>query len=349
MRILEAFGEPIAYGGEENFVASVLKAMDLHGSKVEMLTPYTCENESIRTSVPVHELKLSFAPGQSRKSVKAPIREFLQREKFDVIHIHSGSTSMLAIYAELAAEAGIGRIIVHAHCAGNPNLKHSLALALNSRAISKYPTHHLACSEAAAKWMFPSGVKSQVVRNGIETARFAYDEALRVKTRAELGISNEKVIGFVGRLCKEKNPAFLLDVAEMTGSALLYVGEGELREELAKQAKSRNIKAIFTGAVTDVEKYYQAMDVFALPSQFEGFSLVTLEAQASGLHCIVSDVVSEDLNVTGLVHYLPVSEASLWAGVVTRETERINRSEELANNGLDIKDVAEQIGRIYFE
>lgn len=352
MRILEAFGEPIEFGGEEMFVTSFLEAMNIRNAEIELFTPYTCSNVNIRRSYKVRALGLPFVAGRSRNNLKEPIREFLATNKYDIIHIHSGSMSMLAIYAQLAAEAGIEKIIVHAHCAGIPNLKHTIARLLTGRALRKYPTSYLACSAKASQWMFPAEIQDrvQVMKNGIDTLRFAYDEGLRVKIRAELGVSDALLIGFVGRLCEEKNPEFLLDIAAQNGATLLYVGDGELKDSLETSAESRGIKAIFTGAVADVERYYQAMDCFVLPSRFEGFSLVTLEAQASGLPCIVSDAVSEEINVTSLVERLKPDDPVRWAKAVAEAAKyRSSRAEELANKGFDIKDVASRIERIYFE
>lgn len=360
MRILEAFGEPVSFGGEENFAVSMLAAMELKGATVDFLTPYYCENPQITELVEslggnVHVLNLPFAPGKTRKDADAPIRDFLQKEKYDVIHIHSGSTSMLAIYAEAAKASCVEKIIVHAHCAGIPNIKHTIAKTFTASALCRYPDVYLACSKAAADWMFPAKVSrsAQVVRNGIESRRFALDEEVRADRRASLGIRDEKVIGFVGRLCKEKNPAFVLDIVKSLGEGYraLYIGDGECRGELEEEAKKLGIRADFTGAVSNVEDYYQAMDCLVLPSSYEGFSLVTVEAQTSGLPVIVTEAVSKDAAVTELVKFMPCLDAGAWAKTIAAalNKKRRDRTSEIIDGGLDIETVAERIGKIYFE
>ena len=132
MRILESFGEPIADGGQETFVFSVLEKMDLSGLEIDCLTAYDCRSKRYRTLVEekggkIYSLHLPFAPGKSRNNIARPFRAFLKKHSYDIVHIHSGSISVLAIMASVADKAGVKKVIVHSHATGDKDsLKHKI-------------------------------------------------------------------------------------------------------------------------------------------------------------------------------------------------------------------------------
>ena len=149
--------------------------------------------------------------------------------------------------------------------------------------------------------MFPRHVVAEhgytVVPNAIDAERFAFSPEDRQRLRNRLGFSDDTyVLGNVGRLHPQKNQAFLLSVLEQMREAraktcLLLVGDGPIRENLLQQARERDLEeeVVFVGAVANTAPYYAAMDCFVFPSQCEGFGIAALEAQASGLPCLLSD------------------------------------------------------------
>ena len=117
MKILEAFGEPISYGGQESFVLNMLSEMDRDQMQIDLLTPYYCDSNYAHTvadelGIGLHALGCSFAPGSLRSGERGRLRQFLCSHSYDVIHIHSGSNLMLALYAEEAHRAGIKKILL---------------------------------------------------------------------------------------------------------------------------------------------------------------------------------------------------------------------------------------------
>lgn len=372
MRILEAFGEPISYGGQESFVINVIDNMDRTGLEIDLLSPYYCDNVDIVGKIrhyggEVYALGCDFRPGRNRNNTVEPIRRFLATHTYDVIHIHSGSNSMLAIFARLAAEDGIHRIIVHSHCTGKTGLKHSMSKSATEKSLRKYPTVYCACSREAGEWRFPEDICRNeliIINNGIDVERFRYDESVRTRMRSALGLSDDTVlIGCVGRLTYQKNQEFLLEVMEAvrkktaaddSGAAadyrLILIGDGEDRKHLEVRAKDMGLKdsVIFTGTVDNVQDYLQAMDVAALPSRYEGLSISAIEAQAAGLEILASDAIPESASVTGGVSFLPADERGKWAEAILESHSRHpEQADQVAENGYSILDTADVVRNLY--
>lgn len=362
MRILEAFGEPISYGGQESFVMNVLDNMDMTGIRADLLSPYYCDNENIRSRIrerggEVFALGCRFRPGGLRNDAAGPIRYFLRTHRYDAIHIHSGSNSMLAMLARAAAENGIPQIIVHSHCTGRHGLKHFASKMLTERSLRKYPTVYCSCSEEAGRWRFPDDVCSNsliVINNGIDIERFRYNEAVRDRMRSELGISDDTVlIGCVGRLTYQKNQGFLLDILHAIGKPgfkLILIGDGEDRAALEVKAAELGLSGnvIFTGAVDNVQDYLQAMDIAAMPSRYEGLAIAVIEAQAAGLEIVASDAIPEAAALTDSVIFLPVNDEEKWAEVIMRRHSRHpDHAEKVAEHGYSVAETAEIVRKLY--
>lgn len=364
-KILQVFGEPISFGGEEMFVSEALKVMDTRGLQVDIFTPYYCDNPRIVREMEAlgHRIltrDCSFCPGGARRRETRAMKDVLNASRWDAIHIHSGSVTMLRKYCKLARRAGIPDIVVHAHCAGIPNLSHTLTVLFSRSVFTRYPSRWLACSKAAGEWMFPEKIcreRLQVVKNGVDVRRFAFDPAKRRVMRRELGFPDgARVIGFVGRLTGQKNPGFLLSVAEdirRSGSEdirLLLVGEGGQRRELEDRVRGSAMDGLvtFAGNVEDPEDYYQAMDVFALPSLFEGFSIAALEAQANGLTVVASTGVVTESQVAENFRRISLDDREAWKDALAGlGTGRTDNTEKIEARGLDIRETARQIRSIY--
>ena len=366
MRILEITGEPIFHGGQENFIFNILENIDNPDLKFDVLTPYNCDNDKFRELIrskggEVYELNLDFRPGKSRHQIYKPVLSFLSNQEYDVIHIHSGSISVLAYEAMAAKKAGIRKIIVHSHSTGTKGIKHILIQTAFSPILNSCPTNYMACSQEAGEMKFSKTVQEKVVvvNNGIDLDKFKRNKAKGKELREKYHIPDEAfVIGHVGRFTVEKNHVFLLDVfrkisEKIPNSYLLLVGEGELFEEVKNKAKliylENNI--VFTGVVDAPQDYYNVMDFFALPSKYEGFSFVTLEAQANGLPCIVSNGVPEAVAMTNQVARIELDEDK-WTDYILKHKNfavSIENEEILRQCGYDISASAELVERIYLQ
>lgn len=222
----------------------------------------------------------------------------------------------------------------------------------------------LACSDAAGRWLFGAEALKErrylVLKNAIDVERYAFDAARRSQMRERLELQHKFVLGHVGSFTQPKNHRFLLEVFREVRQAgedamLLLVGDGELRPQVEKQLADLRLsrQVILTGVVPNVQDYLQAMDVFVFPSLFEGVPLTLLEAQASGLPCVISRAVNRESDVTGLLDFIPLEQSpALWAGRILRHhagSSRRERRKEIAAAGYDVKENARWLESFYLK
>jgi len=251
----------------------------------------------------------------------------------------------------VAKKFGIPRRVIHSHNAGydHPIGRGRRALiAMNRRLLRASATDYLACSDAAGQWMFGAGTSYHVVHNAIDPAAYRPDAARRAAVRGELGLGDALVLGHVGRFSYQKNHGYLLDIfaavqRERPDAVLLLIG-GPVEDTSFLDAAHEKAERLglaghvrFLGLRQDVPDLMQAMDAFLLPSHFEGLPLVGIEAQAAGLPCYVSDVVSRELAVTDLMHFLPLGDAAAWTQPI------------LAGAALPRRDTADEIRRAGYD
>lgn len=279
--------------------------------------------------------------------------------EYKIIHGHLRSTA--SIYMSIAKKYGC-ITIAHSHstCSRGNMLEQFIKnfLQLPIRYIADYL---FACSDEAGKWLF--GGKSakannyRVIKNAIDVEKYAFDEGKRNKMRKELNIQNKFVVGHVGSFTPPKNHRFLIEVfyeicKKNENAILLLIGDGKLRMQIEKQIRVLGVqdKAILTGVVSNVNDYMQAMDVFVFPSLFEGLPLAVVEAQASGLPCIISDVITDEVHVTPKIQPVSLSKrADEWADIVVsvKNLDRADVKHIIEKSGFDIREAVEKLASFY--
>lgn len=229
----------------------------------------------------------------------------LKERGYTIAHVHISTMSVFALLA--AWHAGVPVRICHNHSTANWHEGAKTLLKYLLRPFNKpFATHWFACGEAAGRWMygdraFDAG-KVTVMPNAIDAAAFAFDAGARQRVRAELGIPEQAfTVGLVGRFTYAKNHAFLLEIfaalrSQRPDARLLLVGDGELEQAVRARAAALGLQesVIFTGARTDVGACCSAMDVFCMPSRYEGMPVAAWEAQANGLPCVLSPVITKE-------------------------------------------------------
>lgn len=289
-------------------------------------------------------------------------RFFLQHPEYQVVHSHLETTTGLILHA--AETAGVPVRIAHSH---NTRYPRTGVAAWPENAYKKYcktlivphSTHLFACSSAAATWLFGDADKrATIIKNGTDTHRFAFQPELRREVRNALGIAETTVVyGHVGRFYDQKNHFFLIEAFERCvrrrpDSLLMAVGDGELRNTVENEVRKKRLtdRVLFLGIRDDVDRLMQAMDVFVLPSKFEGLPLVIVEAQAVGLPCLVSSAIESEADMGGVVHFLPVDDASGWAQAMTEVClKRCPITDRIKANGYDIRDTTRRLEEFYCE
>lgn len=278
----------------------------------------------------------------------------LRRKKYDVVHVN-GSSNIMSIELAAAFFAGVKVRVAHSH---NTVTEHERLHKLLSVPFNMFVNCRVACNEAAGKWLF-NKKNFTVIDNGIFLDRYCFNPVVREQMRKQLGISkNDILLGHVGGFNEQKNQAFLLDVMKNLNSKykLVLVGQGGLFNQVKKQTEEMNLKdrVIFTGSVHNVPDYLSAMDMFVLPSRFEGQPFVVVEASANGLPIILSDKISRESDLTGKLEFISL-DPKAWVEVIqktelpSRDNESDDNIKRLSAKGYDAIKNADDLYNLYAE
>ena len=287
---------------------------------------------------------------------------YLKRHKGEYSAIHLHEVLVGPIILPLAKKHGIKTRIIHSHNSKpseNPlkAIRNNL-LCLPLKSLSNV---WLACSDKAGEFLY--GKKNlpnvRIVNNGIDINKYQYNEAIRKVMRKEFNIDNDTlVIGHVGRFSDQKNHKHLISTIEslrtnMSNFEVLLIGNGPLEEDIKLLVKNKGLDPFvkFLGVRTDINHLLQAIDIFVLPSLFEGLPIAGIEAQAAGLPCIFSDEITKEADVTGLVTFLSLNEPyDKWASMIQevyKNTIRRDTVKDMRNAGFDIVDLVKSMEKIY--
>lgn len=292
------------------------------------------------------------------------ISKMMREENYDIVHINADDAWEAAKSELYARYAGIKTVIVHGHSVGAVHgfgfLK-KMVIFFSKLYVKKDADQKIACSFQAAEYLFGKNMLENVLilKNGINVERFLFNQKSREKIRKELEISDGHiVIGCVGRMSREKNPLFMLEVMRWITSAnkkvvMIWVGDGKLRtdmiEKITELHLEENVKLM--GNRNDVNEIFQAMDIFVLPSEYEGFGIVNLEAQASGLPCVVSEGVPEVAKVNDNFYRIALEKGEkYWADfVLSKIGDRVGSGimERFQKSGYDISYSSECLMKCY--
>lgn len=243
--------------------------------------------------------------------------------------------------------------MLHSHNSteDSPSLFDQLREKNVDRIIDRYVNMYLACSKEAGKWMFGERPFT-VIPNSIDTDKFSYQPYLRKKIREKYHLQGKLVLGTVGRLTEAKNPFYIMQIfselkKQNPNVAFLHVGDGPLMERLKKKAVELNIKDdyFFIGQSDQVVDFLNAMDVFLLPSRYEGFPIVLVEAQSTGLPCFVADNIPVECRLTDDMYFIGIDNPpSTWAAQINQifPCPRKDQSATVADAGYDIHRTAQR-------
>lgn len=322
LRVLQINAGSQNFGGVSAILLNLYRHVDRTKVQFDFLTPnqttYGLHREEIEAmGGHIYELGINSSKLNGKARLYAALRGFFRTHRYDIVHINSGILLFNCFVASAVSRFTRAKIFVHAHANGGRNgLKESLSAPLKSFLLERTDVA-LACSASAAAYMFPEKSVSGVIllKNGIDAGHFRFSKEERERVRQELGLSEAYVLGSVGRFSPEKNHLFMLDILKAVRerrpeAALLLVGEGQLREAVLERAKELGLSeaVVFTGAKADVVPYYDAMDVYLQPSEFEGFGICCLEAEATGLSVVASDRVPEDADVAKAMRRIALEE-----------------------------------------
>lgn len=313
------------------------------------------------TSIPYNEIEslggrvFVIPPYQKIHYYLKALDSLFKEEKWAIVHSHLNALSVFPLWA--AKRARIPIRIAHAHSTASKNEPTKTAIKNILRPFStRYATHRLACSLYAGNWLFGNKSDFATINNAIDLKKFLFDPKTRSLMRKELGIPQDSyVVGHVGRFATQKNHHFLIDffskaLNENPDLILVLVGEGELKQQIIHEVKNRGIEnsVVFLNQRNDIEKIYQVFDVFVLPSLYEGLPVVGVEAQASGLTCLLSDQITDEIKLTEHVAFFSIDDASLWSKEVLKLPSRKHDS-ELHGSAYDIEAASDILENFYLD
>ena len=298
-------------------------------------------------------------PSESYRAYLKNLKKLIYTYHYDAIHAH---TMFNIGWAMLAGKLyGVPVRVSHAHSALHEKRSWKVRLyeAVMRALILTCATDLVACGVQAGERLYGSRAfsrRGQLILNGVDTQRFAFDVERREEFRKELGLADRFIIGHAGHLVAVKNQAFLLElmpeILKMRPDAfLLLLGEGEDRPMLEQKIRALHLNGYvcMTGNVRNVPDYLNAMDVFGFPSLYEGMPLSIIEVQANGLPCMISDRVPKDVFLTDLIHPLPLEQPQRWADCLcsARRAESGKYAAVMRASGFDVTSAMEKIYEIY--
>lgn len=331
-------------GGVESFLYNYYSNMDRSTIRFDEIV---C-GEDIGFMEPMFE-KLESKIYHVEKFRKNPIKhcilvaKIIKEGNYDIIHCHGYKSIIGLIFAK---KYGCKVRIIHSHMAyTKENFIEKIIRRLIVFIEKRIATDKFACGIDAAKWLFGNEEyekgEIEIINNAIDLHNYFYNEEKRKKIRQELNIRDEFVIGNVARLTYQKNQGYLLEimkeiVKEDPTSKLLLVGEGEdelkLKQMCDKLDISKNV--IFLGLREDVADILSAIDIFVLPSKYEGLPVVLAEVQASGLYALVSDTVTDEINVTNTLYYFSLNKSHKeWSEYIVKlydESKKMDRNKNIS-------------------
>lgn len=294
-----------------------------------------------------------------KKGYLKKLDEFFQEHKeYKIVHSHLDCMS--AIPLKYAKKYGVPVRIAHAHSTSQDKNIKLLIKNFYKLAIKNCATKLFACSLEAGQWMFGKQ-PDYVINNAVDAQKFEYNSEVRKQVKKELNLEAKFIIGHVGRFCEPKNHMFLLEifktVLEKNPQAILVlVGakEGELYEQVYNKASNLGIEnqIKFLGKRTDIDRILQAMDIFVFPSVYEGFPVTLVEAQAAGLPCVVSDVITREVDLTGNVKFCSLNDnVDEWYKNIEQavNNNRISQYKKICENNYDIKANAKWLQEYYMQ
>ena len=362
------FVDNLNFGGIQSFIMNLIDGFNKNEFDIEILTLNYGEESVIEKQLKQHGVNV-YRSNEKLNNILSFIKygQFLKKffvtHKYDVVHVHGSSKNYMVL--KYAKKNNVATRIIHSHSTSFQTNSKSRKIIGNimKMLMKKYANKFLACSYEAGLWLFGkkivNGNSFYVIKNCIKNDKYIYNSKIRNVTREELNIKKDAVIiGHVGRMIEIKNHSYLLKVFKEyqklnRNSKLLLIGTGPLEDQLKQEAKDLKIDSdvLFLGFQSETNKYLQALDIFVLPSLFEGLPMVLVEAQTNGLKCFVSDKVSREAKLSDNLEFININEVpeKFAEKIFKTNYERNNNVNLIKKRGFFLEDVVNVLADIYLK
>lgn len=354
-------------GGAETLLMKIYRKIDK--SKYQMDFCINVEGSCFYTDeITKMGGKIYHIPSKSEsvREFKKCLADIVHKNRYEyVLRITSNAAGFMDL--KIAKKAG-ARVCAarSSNSSDGAGLKVKIAHRLGRLLYNRYVDVRFAPSDLAARYTFGNKAYRNgsvaILHNGVDLDVFCYTPDAGKSIRDEFKIPDSvKVIGHIGRFMKQKNHEFLIDIFSEIhkcdkNTCLLLVGNGELQEQIKDRVKEKGLQdcVIFAGVRADIPQLLSAMDVFLFPSLYEGMPNTVIEAQATGLPCVISDSITREADITGTVQYVSLNESdSVWAEKVLEITnsgiKRHDMTECFKKNRYDIESVTEDFVKLIFD
>lgn len=359
LQIVEMINEN---SGVSSVVMNYYKHIDKNRFVFDFMT-HTPVSKEIRSQLEKEGSKVYEMPALTGRNI--PIYQkkldafFKEHTEYQIIHGHLPNAA--AFYMRAAKKYGNQIRILHSHNSrgADSKLKRVRNYFLNHMGVAASNVY-FACSKSAGAYLFHTTDENKVtiIHNAIDIEKFSYKEDIRERLRKRCQVEDKLVIGHMGRFAEQKNHRFIVQIAKSLKEkredfVFLLVGDGKLRPEIEQMVQIEGLTEhfIFTGSVENPQDYYQMMDVFILPSIYEGLPVVGVEAQAAGLPCMFADTITREALLTPQVKQLSIQNADAWSEELSKVM--LGRYPDYVNlvkqNGFDIKTEAGRLEDIYLK
>lgn len=285
------------------------------------------------------------------------MKHIFQDKSYDIVHSNVFNSGCIVAY--YAKRYNVPVRILHSHATTNGD---NIVKRIRNKPFQffsiKFSNYLFACSKMAGKNIY--GKKNYyVINNAIDLKKYEFDNNKRNEIRKEIIDHDEEkcIVATVGRLTMQKNPYFILDIIDLLKKEKFnfefwWFGSGNLDEKIKRSARDRGIeeKIRFFGSVNDLDKYYSAMDIFILPSFYEGLPVVGVEAQVNGLKCIFSDRITDEIIISKHAKMMQIDDASIWKKQIIDNCQHNNRNEMIGSidtKDYDIKKLGDKLYELY--
>lgn len=347
----------MGHGGAETLIMNIYRNIDRSKVQFDFLTSKEGDYESEIKALGGKIYRIPYIDIAKFSYPKSLYDFFKEHPQYTIVHSHMDKMS--GVVLREAKKAGVPIRIAHSHSTKNEgNLVNKLIKDYYGHYINGAANFKFACSKTAQAFLYGKEGTAQIIKNGIETQRFHFDRTTRAEYREKYHLEKNFVVGHVGRFNEPKNHLFLVEVfskivQKKSDAVLVLVGQGKLEGEVRRKVKQLNLQnnVLFLGQRDDIAELLQMMDVFVFPSIYEGFPMSLVEAQASGLECIVSDVITKEVELTDKIRFLPLDcGTEAWCNEILKEKNNDDREEYAAlieNEGFDINTTIEWLQSFY--
>lgn len=371
IRILNVIGR-MDRGGIETLIMNIYRNIDKKQIQFDFLAHYDKKDADYNEEIKNLGGKIFEMP-QIKTTNKAnyhmifryrkALKEFfIQHQEYEIIHVHMTNTASILI--PIAKKYGNTKVVIsHSHLTRAKEGLIGIITNYLQRKIEKEATDYFACSLEAAKWFYSDKLisrgKVKIINNGIDSSKFKFSRTIRDEIRREFNLDNKLVIGHVGRFFPQKNHKLIINIFEQLltknkESILILIGEGSLMNDIKEIVKTKGISenVLFLGNRSDVHLLMQGMDVFLMPSLFEGLPVVGIEAQASGLPCVFSDTITNEVDIINSSTFVSLnSSIDSWVDAILnfKDFDRKNTENLIIANGYDVKKISCDLQNYYLE